>query len=280
MRASEFLTANAGKGLSVWESAAVKLSQSGREQNYVPLTYFPVDVTTRDGKHTGQIFVANDYLALGSPTDADYLRLPLTPISAQRIVDAHGALLPTSKMVDDIWKASTIKLFPVPLVPNKGANLAQYQEHSKAIDEQLRALYPQLVSPITGIPANAGRNALVSGQKKDIILSNIWKPGKVVIYGWHRPDGTRIQPKSNIHGDFYVDYSHGIRLVSPDMMVDGKPMKTTDVMQSKELSSLVSDEGPLKQVRYPGSVQPLSYYQVGTNILLAFGSNAITRKSA
>lgn len=274
MRASEFFAANAGKALSAWESSAVKLAQSGREQNYVPLTYFPVDVTTRDGKHTGQIFVANDYLALGSPTDADYLRLPLTPISAQRIVDAHGAVLPTSKMVDDIWKASTIKLFPVPLVPNKGANLAQYQEHSRAIDDQLRALYPQIVSPITGT------KQLTSGQKKDVILSNIWKPGKVVIYGWHRPDGTRIQPKSNVHGDFYVDYSHGIRLVSPDMVVDGQPMKTTDVMQSKELSPLVSDEGPLKQVRYPGSVQPLSYYQVGTNILLAFGTNAITRKSA
>ena len=123
---------------------------------------------------------------------------------------------------------------------------------------------------------------LISGQKKDVIISalygpnhpNGWKPGKEVIFGWYRPDGSRIQPKSNIHGDFYVDYSHGIRAVAPNMEVDGQTFSTEDVLRSKELSGLLSDEGPITQVRYPSLSSNLylstnGYYDIGTHELLA-----------
>ena len=262
MKGSEFIAANAGKSLVQWEAAAVALAAlDPAGSGIVPWPMVPVTVSTKDGKHTGRFFVTSDYFAIGSPDD--YVRLPLTPGAAQSVANTKSMLLPTAKMVEDIWRASTVKLSPSPLVPNKGANLAQYAQHSRVVDEQ--------------IPAG-GAGSLTSGHKKDVILSNIWKPGKVVIYGWHRPDGTFIQPKSNIHGDFYVDYSHGIRLVSPNMEVDGKSMSVEDVLESSELAPLLSSEGPLRRVRYPAlsttSPARVSYFDLGFSTLIALGRRA------
>ena len=66
--------------------------------------------------------------------------------------------------------------------------------------------------------------ALVSGHKKDVVLTNrlITHPGQIAIYGWHRGIGEPIQPLSTVHGAGYADYSHGIRLVSQMAMIDGK----------------------------------------------------------
>ena len=271
MRGSEFLAANAGKSLAQWEGNAVLLAQ---QDSFVPWPMIPIQVQTPSGNHTGTFFVASDYFAIG--TLEDYIRLPLTPIAAQRIANSKGMLLPTSKMVEAIWRNS-YKLTPQPMVPNRGANLAQYAEHSRIIDQQILGLAP---------PAGGVR----SGHKKDVIISNIWKPGKVVIFGWYRPDGTFIQPKSNIHGDFYVDYSHGIRLVSPNMQVDGQSMSVEDVLESPEYAPLLSSEGVIHRVRYPTGTGAealtaartpsgrLSYYKLGTSVLLAL--NALGRKRA
>ena len=57
---------------------------------------------------------------------------------------------------------------------------------------------------------------LVAGHKKDVVITNkvFTKPGKVAIYGWHKPDGKPIQPLYTGHAESQVDYSHGIRLAS------------------------------------------------------------------
>ena len=270
MRGSEFIAANAGKSLSQWEAAAI---EQANQDSFVPWPMVPIEVEIRGWddnlthppmmppvKHRGRFFVASDYFAIGTPED--YVRLPLTPGAAQSVANTKSMLLPTAKMVEDIWRASTVKLRPSPLVPNKGANLGQYTDHSRVVDGQI----PQ-----------GGAGSLTSGHKKDVILSNIWKPGKVVIYGWHRPDGTFIQPKSNIHGDFYVDYSHGIRLLSPNMEVDGQSMAVEDVLESSELALLLSSEGPIRRVRYPAlnSASPrVSYFDLGFSTLVALGRRA------
>jgi len=44
----------------------------------------------------------------------------------------------------------------------------------------------------------------------------------VAIYGWHKLDGKPIQPLYTGHVDWYVDYSHGIRLVSRTIYIDNK----------------------------------------------------------
>ena len=71
------------------------------------------------------------------------------------------------------------------------------------------------------------------------------KPNKVAIYGWHQLDAKPIQPLYLGHADYYVDYSHGIRLVKETMTVDGKPRKVEDVLRDPEMSKLLSDEGSI-----------------------------------
>ena len=45
-----------------------------------------------------------DYLAVGS--DDDFVRMPMTPQTAQQIADLFGCILPTRKMVDAIDAAA------------------------------------------------------------------------------------------------------------------------------------------------------------------------------
>jgi hypothetical protein len=86
---------------------------------------------------------------------------------------------------------------------------------------------------------------LISGHKKDLVLSNRLGqlPGRVAIYGWHRAPGHPIQPLSTVHGAEYVDYSHGVRLVSTTVVVDGRPRSIYDALQDSHLASVLSREG-------------------------------------
>ena len=68
----------------------------------------------------------------------------------------------------------------------------------------------------------------------------------MAIYGWHKLDGSPIQPLTIVHKDMYVDYSHGIRLVKRAATVDGKPRDLKFLLHDAKLNSLVSDEGPVE----------------------------------
>lgn len=236
---TDFLAQNQGSSLAAWERAAIDAAKTG---GTMPWLLVEVPLTPAGG-HTGSVFVASDVFAVGEP--GDVLRMPLTPKAAQEIANLNGYLLPTRKIAQDIWRAAkaqgvTLEPRPAPSFgqANKGADLAQYASHNAVIDAQLAS------APASQVP-------LVSGHKKDVVISRGMKPGKVVIYGWFNPDGSRIQPLSDVHGDFYVDYSHGIRFVAPDMIVDGQVYRLEDVLKDPTLSALVSDEGPLTTVRYP-----------------------------
>lgn len=54
-----------------------------------------------------------DYLAIGS--NDDFVRIPMDPKTAQKIADQTGTSLPTTKMVDDIYKQADTRLTPQPL---------------------------------------------------------------------------------------------------------------------------------------------------------------------
>jgi hypothetical protein len=238
MKGSEFATTFGPQGLAAWEAAAVNLAQQG--QLFIP-PFLPVPVTDKTGTLKGTLQVTSDVVSVGDV--GDVLRLPLTPAAAQAIANlTGGSLLPTRKIVKDTWAVATKKMTPHPMVPNLGANMSQYVQHSSLIDADLAAL-------------GAAPGEMISGIKKDVVLSNIWQPGKVVIYGWIKPDGSAIQPLTNVHGDFYVDYSHGIRLVAPTMQVEGIGTVSTEAaLKDPKLSAMLSDEGPLRVTRYPSSV--------------------------
>src|SRR6202012_1052102 len=100
------------------------------------------------------------------------------------------------------------------------------------------------------------------GDKKDVIIStyiyNNLQNGvttPVVIYGWQYQNGTPIQPLYNGHSEYYMDYSHGIRLVQQAITVDSAPTTVSAVLTNPALAALLSDE-----TVFSGNVIPQPYY--------------------
>lgn len=226
------------------------LKPAAREAELVKAVNAPswvtVDVAPAKGakgnaaKHTGSVRVSQDYVNVGE--SSDFVRMPMTPQTAQRIADKFDAVLPTKKLVDDVYAAAAVKLKPSPMPNVKVADTPdRYLAHQKTIEAQRAAA--------------GGQGGLIAGIKKDIVIGNMLAraPAKVVIYGWHQPNGKAIQPESSVHGNFYIDYSHGVRLVARQMMVDGQPKDIRDVLKDKELCWLVADQCPVaaKGVAYP-----------------------------
>jgi hypothetical protein len=188
-------------------------------------------VTIADDKHTAVIEVMPDYLAIGS--DEDFVRVPMSPLTAQRIADEFGCCLPTAKIVNETYRAASSKLLPIPLTEAREA-IETFVKHNEMIEKQRE------------------KGSFVAGIKKDVVVTNrlTEKPNRVAIYGWHKLDGTPIQPLTIVHVNWYVDYSHGIRLMKRQVEVDGKPRDARAVMQSAQFNSLLSDEGPILRPSY------------------------------
>ena len=189
--------------------------------------------------HTVVYRVMPDYLAIGS--DRDYVRMPMVPYTGQAFVDAYGFVLPTRKMVDDIWTAAETHLDPRPLTVERESPFT-FLQHHRIIEDQLKGKQ---------------RGTFVAGIKKDIVVTNrlLEKPNRVAIYGWHYLDGKAIQPVYPGHVDWYVDYSHGVRPVERWMTADGKRMSFEQIMADSVLRPLLSDEGEIKALRYNRPIQ-------------------------
>jgi len=203
-------------------------------RNFVP-------VTVSGGGNTITYLVMPDVLSIGS--NDDYVRMPMNPHTAQAIADQFDCTLPTTKMVNCIWQAAPNKLEPKPWGPPYDDDMTKTYRlpiHSATIQAQLAGKDP---------------HALISGHKKDVVLTNrlgVGNPNKrVAIYGWIQLNGQPIQglnPTS--HADTYEDYSHGIRMIANDCMVNNQPMRMQDVFAHPIYSGLVSDEGQLNFLRY------------------------------
>ncbi|MBK8975651.1 MAG: hypothetical protein IPM29_06970 [Planctomycetes bacterium] len=210
-------------------------------RSFVSITRTRADAQGRP--RTVTFDVLPDYLALGS--DADFFRMPMTPTLGQQLADRLGCSLPTRRMVDDIWAAAPVHLDPVTFSPTLYDILspALFWQHQVLIEQQ-RAPFPL--------------GLLVAGTKKDVVISALLATvqNRVVIYGWHRPNGVPIQPLYGGHVDFYADYSHGVRLVRSRVTVDGAATTIAAVLADPVLHPLLSDEGPFATVRYPVSSAP------------------------
>ncbi|HEX8522395.1 MAG TPA: hypothetical protein VF669_09075 [Tepidisphaeraceae bacterium] len=193
-----------------------------------------------DGRsHTVVIHVMPDYLAIGS--DDDFVRIPITPNTATLIAQKLNCTLVTRKISDAVYQQAAVKLEPRPLTEKREA-VATFVQHNQIIEDQLAA------DP---------KRQLIAGIKKDVVLTPVLKekPKKVAIYGWHKPDGKPIQPLYTGHADFYVDYSHGIRLVAGTCVVDGVERSVAEVLKDPQWCALLSDEGPV-DFSYPTAVRP------------------------
>lgn len=180
-------------------------------------------------------YVSPDYLSVGS--NEDWARVPLTPMTAQRIADSLQCFLPTSKMVDDIYRAAKVKLEPVPLYASRDSAII-FWHHHLIIEGQRQ-----------------GRKGLIAGIKKDVVISGKinrdTRPDRVAIYGWHKTDGKPIQPLYTGHINWYVDYSHGIRLVYRKIKVGKRWMDYTEVLAHPVFKTLLCNEAWCDYTKYP-----------------------------
>jgi hypothetical protein len=186
-----------------------------------------ISATLSNGKQIkAEYFVSPDYLSIGS--DNDWVRIPMTPMAAQHIADTIDCFLPTRKMVDDIYKKAVVKLDPVPMYAFRDSTPTMYHHHL-IIEGQRKQ-----------------RRGLIGGIKKDVVISGKIirdsRPNRVAIYGWHKTDGKPIQQVYTGHVNWYVDYSHGIRLVYRKIKVGSKWMDYKDVLNDRELRKLICDE--------------------------------------
>lgn len=182
------------------------------------------------------VWVTPDYLAVGS--SSDWFLTPLTPDAALRIAERAGTLLPTPPVVDAVWRAASVKLEPAPIPPSDAmTTVPVFEDHMRSVGAQRAA-------------AGAPPGTLVAGHKKDVVLTARLDTleGRVAIYGWHRPDGSPIQPLYTGHLDTWADYSHGIRLMHGTALVDGEPRTVVEILTDPTSAPLLSDDGPIRSL--------------------------------
>lgn len=200
--------------------------------------FVPVRVSSFDSAtltwNKATIWVLPDYLSIG--TNDNWARIPLTPLAAQPIADSLHCFLPTRKLVNDIYASARVKLDPVPMYIFRDSTVTMWQHHL-IIEGQRNK-----------------RKGLIAGIKKDVVITDLLtrsaKPNRVAIFGWHKPDGKPIQPLYTGHVNWYVDYSHGIRLVYEYLLVNGKRMHYTEVMKNSSFRKLITDENFADVFRY------------------------------
>jgi hypothetical protein len=237
---SEFIKINMNVSRPTREANILKEFLSGNIPDFLR-QFTPIVVS--NGNDNITYLTTTDCLSIGS--DDDYVRMPMNPLTAQQIADQYDCTLPTRKMVHDIWKQSINKLDADELTwgppyDDSMMNTDRIHIHNDRINKLM---------------VGKDNTKLISGHKKDVVLTNKLYPNnpkkRVAIYGWIKLDGQPIQGLNYwSHEETYADYSHSIRLITNDVMVNGNPMRIQDVFQDAKLFALLSDEGPLSFLRY------------------------------
>ena len=193
--------------------------------------------------HKVEMWVLPDYLAVGN--DQDFVRMPMGPLAAQRVADSLYCSLPTTFLSDRIDEVSEgrIEIFPFRPVGDRNMKPLCFEDSNNAINALMRS---------KGLKFGQ----FVSGLKKDVVLTTRLENEPdyyrhVAIYGWFHPDGHPQQPLFIRHGNFYSDYSHGIRLIYRTIKIDGKEYDLRAVLEDPFLFRLVSKEDvPFKRASY------------------------------
>lgn len=163
------------QGVYYLEDTLCNARYSASEQELIPIPF-----------RGGQLCVYPDYHVESG------IRTPLDLKDAFDLVNRLGLRLPTPEVVDSIYVHAHIKVAPIPMPPtNQMTTVAYYVRHDSLINAQLRSLG---FNP--GPALREGLQAkIIAGHKKDLVYIDPNSP-KVAIYGWHRLNGTPIQPYS------------------------------------------------------------------------------------
>ena len=231
---SQFIDKTHSMSFHAREAAVLEEVLSGNVPAFLR-TLVPVEICGGHAqwRHKGEVHVAADYLCIGS--DDDFIRMPMNGRTAQRVASALGCVLPTPKLVDAIYDQAAVRLTSSPMPHGAKMMSSEYfREHNRDIESHRARVRGRL-------------GDLTAGHKKDVVLSRRleYQPGHLAIYGWHRDNHIALQLLSTFHEDTYVDYTHGVRLVSAQMTVEGEPRQVMDVLRDVKAWSLLSLEGPI-----------------------------------
>jgi len=200
----------------------------------------PIEVVS-GGNHL-IYYVSPEYLCLG--VDDDWVHMPMWPTTAKNWMQRNDLVLPTKTMVNQIEAQEKYKgISPLTYGSMYPENAKKYSrdssqcfwDHSKGVQRRTKEKFPQFVL-----------GDLVSGQKKDVVLtdylSNPAHKNNVAIYGWFNKDGTVIQGMNAVdHSVRYVDYSHGLRMVKNQCVLNGLETSMQKVWSDLVFSKLAHD---------------------------------------
>lgn len=192
------------------------------------LGWWPVEST--HGGRRATLFATTDALKI------DGVRVNVTHATAQRIADALGARLPTSRISDLVWQQAAVRCAPQLQSPCSSSTDAM-RLHSGAVGAEIH-----------------GRAGLCSTVGKDWVLTARLHghADRAANYGWHKADGSVWQTVGTAHNLAHSDYSQTLRLISAEVLVDGAPRQLDDLLRDRALAPLVSAEGALPIIRHPG----------------------------
>lgn len=134
---------------------------------------------------------------------------PVARADLPALCDAWGCEVPTSALVDAIWRAADLRLNPHALMRN--FRIAKDMASPEAYASQRRAIERE-IQRVTG--GRGGQQLpsweILAGTHKDFA---ILPGGRTDLYGWHLLSGVPIEKGATSHNEAYVDYSQGWRPV-------------------------------------------------------------------
>jgi len=128
---------------------------------------------------------------------------PVSLGDAERIVAALECELPTPRLVDAIWRSADLRIDASKMVRRHDGTPATMDSPETHADQAKR------LATLIGERALGKDFHLVAGAYKDVVT----RAGALGLYGWHRADGTPIQPFFGGHAKSWRDYSQAVRPV-------------------------------------------------------------------
>lgn len=252
------------------EKFMVQLLKDGNVPDFLrDMSTVEFEVADANGTmHTVKYQVTPDYLAVG--TNEDYVFVPLSAQGAQEVALAWDMSPPTAKMVDQLNTRGIVVDF------RQGYGTTEFAPYSSAAavdaygvrNEKVRgedytAAFWKTVgdTPDGQVMTHADLGGgPVSGHMKDIVMTEKvtaaadravqagdTTPDKIGLY--HPAQQKQGEAMAADHNVDYVDYSQGLRMVSPIIEVDGTKIHISEVLAGQgtyaDYHTLLSGEGPM-----------------------------------
>lgn len=200
-------------------------------------------------------------LAVG-PED-DRLIVSMTFDGAQRVADLIDARMLTSKVADMIYAQADHRLgvlaHPAWVTDGSMGSAERMREQSDLIRSKSEAM--------GGLVANEGKQWIVTARNwLPPAGTGVEKPAGQLgsrhngaNFGWHMQGATSkspggapvIQSIGLAHDRGHVDYSQLVQLMAAFGDLNGEMMSLDEIVSDPALAHLISDEGPLPELRHP-----------------------------